>query len=55
MNAETSPLDQIVFQLTECFTPETARRVSELRATPQLQERIDLLAERDAEGLITPE
>jgi hypothetical protein len=38
-----------------CFTPEVAKRVAELRADPDVQIRIDDLAEKCNEGTITPE
>ncbi len=37
------------------MTPEVARWLAGLRADPTLQARIDELADRNAEGIITPD
>jgi uncharacterized protein YnzC (UPF0291/DUF896 family) len=39
----------------ECFTPEVARRLADLRADPQLQARVDDLAEKANEGQLSAE
>ncbi len=39
--------------LTRCLDAESARRVVELRVAPPVQERIDTLAGRANEGLLT--
>jgi len=44
-------LDPVV----QCFTPEVAKRVAELRADPAVQARIEELADKCNEGTITPE
>ena len=41
--------------LTRCLDRESARRVAELGVDPVVQARVDLLAERANEGLLTPE
>ena len=41
--------------LTRCLDRESARRVAELGVDPIVQARVDLLAERANEGLLTPE
>jgi hypothetical protein len=41
--------------ILECLTPDAARRIVELRAGPELQSRIDMLADRANEGVLTPE
>ena len=51
----TPALDRIVDSLGECLTPETARRILGLKADRKLQDRVDYLASRSAEGTITPE
>jgi hypothetical protein len=43
-------LERIVEPLSRCFTPEVARQVADLRADAQLQERVDLLADKCNEG-----
>ncbi len=48
-------LNRLVGPLGECLTPESARRFLALKADPQLQARVDYLAERCGQGLLTPE
>ena len=48
-------LSRIIDPIAECFTPEVAERVAALRADPDVQARIDELAEKCNEGTITPE
>ena len=48
-------LAKILDPVAQCFTPEVAKRVAELRADPAVQERIEELAEKCNEGTITPE
>ena len=38
----------------ECLTPEVAARIVALRADARLQGRLDELAEKNAEGKLTP-
>lgn len=47
-------LDQLVTQLSECLTPESARRLLEIKADLLLQSRVDELAERHEQGLLEP-
>ncbi len=54
-SAETTYFDRILDPVTDCFTPQVARRVAELRADPQTQFRLDLLAAKANEGQLTPE
>jgi hypothetical protein len=51
----TSILDRMLDPLSRCFDAESAKRVSELSVDPVVQARVDVLAERANEGLITPE
>jgi hypothetical protein len=46
-------LDGLLDPLSRCLDAESARRVVEFRVAPQVQERIDLLAERANEGLLS--
>jgi len=46
-------VDRMLDPLSECFTPEVARRLIQLRADPELQARIDELADRCTEGALT--
>ena len=41
--------------LIRLFTPEIARALTKLRADPELQSRMDQLAEKCNEGQLTPE
>jgi hypothetical protein len=47
-------LEQLVTPLGNCLTPESARRLLALKADPNLQVRVDDLAERHSRGLLTP-
>ncbi len=46
-------LDRLLEPLSRCLTPETAERLVQLRADPQLQARIDELAGKCTEGDLT--
>ncbi len=56
MNASqtTQVLDRLLDPVTECLTPEVARALVNLRARPEVQARIDELAEKSGEGDLTP-
>jgi len=51
----TAGLAKILDPVAQCFTPEAAKRVAELRADPAVQARIAALADKCNEGTITPE
>jgi hypothetical protein len=52
----TTPiLDRLVAPLVECLTPDSARRLLALKADATLQSRVDDLAERHAQGSLTPD
>ena len=51
----TAGLAKILDPVAQCFTPEVAKRVAELRADPDVQARIEELAEKCNEGTMTPE
>jgi hypothetical protein len=55
INHATVGLAKILDPVAQCFTPEVAKRVAELRADPTVQARIEELAEKCNEGTITPE
>ena len=46
-------LDRLVGPLGDCLTPDFARRLLALKADRQLQARVDYLAERCNQGLLT--
>ena len=48
-----SMLDGLLEPLGRCLDAESARRVVEFRVSPPVQERIDALAERANEGILT--
>ncbi|MGI8972369.1 MAG: hypothetical protein ACR2HB_16945 [Dehalococcoidia bacterium] len=52
---DTSILDRLLEPVSRCLTPEAARQLVALRADPQVQERLDVLADRCTEGLLTPD
>jgi hypothetical protein len=49
----TGVLDGLLDPLSRCLDAESARRLAEFRVAPVVQERIDILAERANEGLLT--
>jgi hypothetical protein len=54
--ANTAPaLDRLLDRLGECLTPESARRLLALKADRKLQTRVDYLAGRSNQGLLTPD
>jgi hypothetical protein len=55
MNRTTATLDRLVEPVVRTFTPEVARSLVRLRADPELQARMDELAEKCNEGLLTTE
>lgn len=46
-------LDKMLEPVARCFTPAVAKQISELRADPPIQARIDELAEKCNEGELT--
>ena len=55
MNRNTTTLDRLVEPLVRTFTPEVAKALIQLRADPELQARMDELAEKCNEGRLTTE
>jgi hypothetical protein len=53
--SQTSVLDRMLDPLSRCLDAESAKRVLELSVDPVVQARVDVLAERANEGLLTPE
>jgi hypothetical protein len=52
---QTSPLDRLLEPFGRSLTPAVAQELAELRATPEVQARIDELAEKCNEGTLTKE
>jgi hypothetical protein len=48
-------LDRLLDPIGEALTPEVARKLVALRAAPDVQQRIEYLADRCTEGMLTPE
>lgn len=48
-------LEQALDPFVECLTPDAARKIVALRADPAAQTRLDELAGRANEGLLTPD
>ncbi len=48
-------LDRLLEPVARILTPEFARQLVALRADPEVQDRINALAERCNEGQLTPE
>jgi hypothetical protein len=46
-------LDQLADPVTRCLTPEVARQLAQLRVDRKTQARLDRLADRCTEGLLT--
>ena len=46
-------LEQVLDPFVDCLTPEAARTVVALRAHPEVQTRLDQLADRANEGTLT--
>ncbi len=50
---ELESLDRLLDPVRDCLTVEVAGRIAALRASADVQLRLDTLAERNAEGTIT--
>ncbi len=48
-------VDELFDPVSRCLTPDVARRIAELRATPNVQHRMDELAEKSSAGTLTPD
>jgi hypothetical protein len=55
MSATAIHLDRLLQPFVGCLSPEVAAKVASLRADDAMQDRIDYLAERSNEGLLTVE
>jgi hypothetical protein len=53
--AEPSALDRVLDPLAECLTREAARRIVDLRASPEFQARLDVLGDKSNEGELSAE
>ena len=48
-------LDQVFDPISECLTPEVARRIANLRASPEVQGRLDEFADKSSDGTLSTE
>ena len=55
MNHTTATLDRLVEPVVRIFTPEVARALINIRADPEVQARMDKLADKCNEGRLTSE
>jgi hypothetical protein len=55
LTAEVNALDQLLEPVRDCLTAEVATRLLELRASPEILAKLDLFAEKHAEGQISLE
>jgi hypothetical protein len=55
MSTTAIHLERLLEPLAGCLSPEVAAKVADLRADEAMQNRIDYLAERSNEGLLTAE
>ena len=54
-SSNSAVLDRAFEPLAECFTTEVAGRIAALRATPEVQNRIDELADKSSAGTLSIE
>ena len=54
-SSNSAVLDQVFDPISECLTPEVARRIASLRATPEIQRRLDEFADRSNDGTLSTE
>ena len=52
---QVSTNSQMLDMVGRCFTPEVAARIADIRASAEVQERLDYLSERCNEGQLTGE
>ena len=53
MSPSSAVLDELFDPVSRCLTPDVARRIAGLRASPHVQETLDELAEKSTEGTLT--
>ena len=54
-STNSAVLDQVFDPVGECLTPEVARRIAALRASSEVQERLDDFADKSSAGTLTAE
>ena len=53
--AEVRILDELLDPLRACLSADVAKRLLQLRATPEAQAKLDLFAGKNSEGTLTPD
>jgi len=53
--AAVTALDKMLEQLSDCLNAEAAQRIVELRIDPEIQARVEVLADKANEGLLSEE
>lgn len=54
-DSRSNLIDELIDPLGRCLSPEVARKIADLRADKQLQDRIQLLGQKCNEGELTAE
>lgn len=54
VDVQTSVLRRVLDPVARCFTVEVARQIAALKVDPDLQARLNELADQAAEGTLTP-
>lgn len=54
-NPHTVALTRLLDPLGRCLTPDVAKELVNLRADPRVQARLEELADKNTEGVLTPE
>ena len=55
MSTTAVHLDRLLEPFAVCLTPDVAAKIAEMRADETMQARVDYLADRANEGLLTPD
>jgi len=50
MSTDTPSIEQLITPVGQCLTPEVAERLVLLRATPELQQQVDVVADKANRG-----
>jgi hypothetical protein len=53
MNSPAPVLDQLLAPLAKCLTPDTARRIVEMRLEPETEARLEALRGKASDGALT--
>ena len=53
VGSDTAALDRLLGPLAECFTPAVAKSIASVRAAPDVQARLDELADKCTEDRLT--